>query len=1821
MRIRLLNSLQSLACAALLVIGTLGSSAVHAQGVCAEVRIEIKQKISLERQAFDASLKIRNGLSTVTVEDVSVNLVFKDSTGATVIASSDPNTPNASFFVRQDELINITNVTGTGSVARTTTAEARWLIIPTVGAAEQSPTGALYTVGATISYRMGTEVRTADVLPESITVKPQPQLELDYFLAGDVYADDPFTAPIEPSEPFTLGVRVKNTGFGPANAMTIDSAQPRIVENTQGLLINFLIDHSFVDDAPAQPTLLVDFGTVAAGASKMGRWLMSTTLTGRFVEFDAEFTHAPELGGALTSLITRVDTHSLLSDVLVDLPGRDSIRDFLALDADIVRVYESSGVDTLVPDRSSTAVVVPLGGTQVQMTVPGSGMFFARMTDPFAGLARSITVTRGNGTPLPTGNAWFSKKRNQDLSWSYYLNLFDTAPSGNYTGTATLQIPPGAAVQGVVYNDLNGNGAQNPGEAGLPGVPVTLSNTASGGAFNTTIATTASGTFSYFNLSAGTYDLSVGALAGFGNGLHAVGTAGGTVVAGGIQQIVLAANTNATGYLLAKRALAATTTAITAITPALSQTAGIPYTVSASVSGSASPTGTVMVTDGDGNSCTITLPGSNCALTSTVVGAKTITATYGGDASNAGSSDTESYAITANPNNSAGLQVGSVTLPPTLPAPAVNTPVTVTFAQAFNAIPVIIVQPSDEDADPQAVRIRNVTTTGFELLQVEPPGCIGCTGAGGTMTVHWLAAMPGSYRLTQDTTVAPAWALTPQRGSGPGALLKVGAITTTATQYNSLVGGFGGWPLPSWDSVSWPALGNGLDFSSAPVVLTSIQSWNNEGANLTGAGLVGPSQPWATSVARNVGASGFEVAIEASEVSADDLPPPGFAVGESIGYVAIEGDVSQLLLPLGGPPYVGLVTATAAASGACTSSDHQFPAATPIDAANFKAFGGKQTRNAAAGGWLRRCLLSNPAGTTVSVGMRVEEDRFVDAPSGTPADTAGLTAFSGSFLTTPVTLAKMGVARRGDSLLVSWSTTHEVGQIGFRLWGRSGPAGDWQLLTPNLIASAAEETRQARSYEHTVSAAAAIGEVRIEDVDVVGASRFHPAVAVGSSRGDDPLDSPVDWSAIRANNSQTSVARASPQVATALAQVSVDGVQRVAVADLIARDSRFDGQPAASLALLDGTAPIPRHVSCAVLQSGCWIEFLGVSRASRYGADNTYTVTLDASAARPVDSGHAQVGSGALHVITDHVLHYPNRAFNSSAPADDPWLDERLVASNGPAQLTRSFALPELAPGPVQLTVDVWGGLDFPDLPPDHHVQILVNGQVLADRRFDSFIAERIEVAVPESLLTASNTLALRLPRDTGYSVDIVMLDGFKVSYSRRTRVSNGMLVQGIIDPTAVSVGIGEFRDGFESAPPPAATFQIDGQVSGAVLWSVIDGEIRRDELTATPFLLPITSSGWHLADPAAIRTPTLALPAEPYVLPAQVDYVVITHPLFESGLAPLLALQASRGLSTAVLRTDAIYAAHSDHARDPQAIKTAIAAAKLRGARFVLLVGGDSIDYHDYLGSGSQSYLPTWYTQSSRYIFHAATDHPYADLTGDERPELAIGRLPVRTTTELTRAITSITARGNSLPQRYLAVAGVSNPGEHFALHSRAILGYLRQPGQQRDYALADEIGTAAAKARARDGLGGSADWVNYLGHSSANRWAFDNLLDVSQLASITRTGAPAIVSQWSCWNNDFTAPTQDTMAHALMLRSNRLAAAVLGATSLAEDASHLALGTRFFDIVEDGRLGDFGGLPIRTLGEALQAAKADLLQREPAHRSAAYTIVLFGDPAAPLQ
>lgn len=417
--------------------------------VCATVKIEIKQELTLERQAFDAEMRINNTIDTLAIENVGVEIKVTDEAGVPVMISSDPNDLNAKFFVRISSKENISAVDGTGTVNPKTTSVINWLLIPAPGAAGNNPLGKKYLVGATLRYKFGGEETVLDVTPDVITVKPLPLLALDYFLTQDVLADDPLTPEIEPIEPFTLGVRVKNNGYNTARNLKIDSAQPRIIENNQGLLINFTLTGSYVNDAPVQNTLLVDFGEIAPGTSKMGRWLMETTLAGKFTEFAARFSHADELGGAMTSILQATNAHFLIRDVRVDLPGRDYVRDFLALDGDVIRVYESDGPDSEVTDRSAaatlTAGVNGGGNASYRLSFPATaGFVYVKLPDPFNGSKAVGKIVRSDAKELAAENVWLSRTRNgQTKKWEYWVNFFDANSTGVYE--TEFQAPSAAA--------------------------------------------------------------------------------------------------------------------------------------------------------------------------------------------------------------------------------------------------------------------------------------------------------------------------------------------------------------------------------------------------------------------------------------------------------------------------------------------------------------------------------------------------------------------------------------------------------------------------------------------------------------------------------------------------------------------------------------------------------------------------------------------------------------------------------------------------------------------------------------------------------------------------------------------------------------------------------------------------------------------------------------------------------------------------------------------------------------------------------------------------------------------------------------------------------------------------------------------------------------------------------------------------------------------------------------------------------------------------------------------------------------------------------
>src|SRR2546426_10149324 len=87
--------------------------------------------------------------------------------------------------------------------------------------------GQTYFVSGTVNFQTSTGPKQLDLFPAGINVRPQPLLDVDYALPRQVFADDPFTEPVEAPVPFSLGVRVLNRGYGTAGKLRISSGPPQ----------------------------------------------------------------------------------------------------------------------------------------------------------------------------------------------------------------------------------------------------------------------------------------------------------------------------------------------------------------------------------------------------------------------------------------------------------------------------------------------------------------------------------------------------------------------------------------------------------------------------------------------------------------------------------------------------------------------------------------------------------------------------------------------------------------------------------------------------------------------------------------------------------------------------------------------------------------------------------------------------------------------------------------------------------------------------------------------------------------------------------------------------------------------------------------------------------------------------------------------------------------------------------------------------------------------------------------------------------------------------------------------------------------------------------------------------------------------------------------------------------------------------------------------------------------------------------------------------------------------------------------------------------
>ena len=140
--------------------------------------------------------------------------------------------PASAYVLKSDGVTGIDTLDGTSALLAGRSLVGKWQIIPLKGLGGDDPVnGKEYYAKAEISYFVNGVFVETSTEGVSITIYPQPQIKLHYYVPHKVYS----------GTPFKLGVCAENNGSGYARNLTIDSGKLDISTNTAGLQTDFEI--------------------------------------------------------------------------------------------------------------------------------------------------------------------------------------------------------------------------------------------------------------------------------------------------------------------------------------------------------------------------------------------------------------------------------------------------------------------------------------------------------------------------------------------------------------------------------------------------------------------------------------------------------------------------------------------------------------------------------------------------------------------------------------------------------------------------------------------------------------------------------------------------------------------------------------------------------------------------------------------------------------------------------------------------------------------------------------------------------------------------------------------------------------------------------------------------------------------------------------------------------------------------------------------------------------------------------------------------------------------------------------------------------------------------------------------------------------------------------------------------------------------------------------------------------------------------------------------------------------------------------------------
>ncbi|HTG17132.1 MAG TPA: C25 family cysteine peptidase [Blastocatellia bacterium] len=820
---------------------------------------------------------------------------------------------------------------------------------------------------------------------------------------------------------------------------------------------------------------------------------------------------------------------------------------------------------------------------------------------------------------------------------------------------------------------------------------------------------------------------------------------------------------------------------------------------------------------------------------------------------------------------------------------------------------------------------------------------------------------------------------------------------------------------------------------------------------------------------------------------------------------------------------------------------------------------------------------------------------------------------------TEIELASFTTTDRNGRALIEWQSGFEADNLGYNVYREEN--GKRTRLNRQIVAGSALLTgvgttlAAGRSYYWWDNAPPRKGNALywLEELDLAGQSKWHgPALAGQSANSAPPAsDGSMLLSGLSPNvtSSSNQVERRATLAAITPAQMSVqsdvasrpalklavkqEGWYRVSQQDLVAAGLDAATDPRNLQLFVDGQqqAILVRGQEDGRLDAGDAVEFFGLGLDTFSTDSRTYWLVSGSQAGQRISQGKVK-GKRDANASFPYTVERRDRTIFIPSLKTESYFG--AIIGKDPIDQVLNLPHANLS-GAQQAKIDV--SLQGVTLQ-QHRVNVLLNDDILGEVVFDGQAQGRTTFSVPPAWLRqGDNKITLRA--EAG-DLDFSVVDAIRITYQHAYTADGDALRFTASPKQKVTV------DGFTSSSirvvditDPNEAREVTGKIQQqGSAYAITIGVPKHGERTLLAFadaqarrpsaITANESSSWRQPDNSA-------------------DLVIISHRDFLDSVKPLAELRKSQGLSVAVANVEDIYDEFSFGHKSPQALKDFLSYAKTnwqKAPRFALLVGDATNDPRNFLGKGEFDFVPT--KMIATHYNQTASDGWFADFADNGLPEIAIGRLPVRTAQEANTMIGKIVGFDQTSKSGGVLFVSDDDSGFDFEGTSAELKSFV--PSDLRiDELRRSQMDTDALRSSLIDNLNRGERIVNYVGHGSVEMWR-GGILTPSDARNLTNGQPLPFFMAVTCLNGYFQDPVSDSLAESLMKAERGGAVAVLASSGFIEPGPQAVMARQMFQLI-------FGSESM-TVGEMVTRAKASVSDIDVRR-----TYTLFGDPSTRLK